>query len=127
MATVSDDAACDVCGKPRWTAPDHECKQCEEHCKLNDYRRREAGEQLGAPDELGAPSVDDLAGIDPWYTGDQSTDEYLRSVRGGESTGGAEHDHTLQRWTCGCDPMLEGLKLAAEQSGNIEIRTLPTR
>jgi hypothetical protein len=34
------------------------------------------------PDEPGAPSVDDLAGIAPWYTGDQSTDEYLRSVRG---------------------------------------------
>jgi hypothetical protein len=29
-----------------------------------------------------APSVDDLAGIAPWYTGDQSTDEYLRAVRG---------------------------------------------
>ena len=29
-----------------------------------------------------APSVDDLVGIAPWYTGDQSTDEYLRSVRG---------------------------------------------
>lgn len=34
------------------------------------------------PDEPGAPSVDDLAGIAPWYTGDQSTEEYLRSVRG---------------------------------------------
>lgn len=34
------------------------------------------------PDEPGAPSVDELAGIAPWYTGDQSTDEYLRSVRG---------------------------------------------
>ncbi len=29
-----------------------------------------------------APSVDDLVGIAPWYTGDQSTDEYLRSLRG---------------------------------------------
>jgi hypothetical protein len=28
------------------------------------------------------PSVDDLVGIAPWYTGDQSTDEYLRAVRG---------------------------------------------
>lgn len=34
------------------------------------------------PDAPGAPSVDELAGIAPWYTGDQSTDEYLRSVRG---------------------------------------------
>ena len=34
------------------------------------------------PDEVIAPSVDELAGIAPWYTGDQSTDEYLRSVRG---------------------------------------------
>ena len=34
------------------------------------------------PDEPGSPSVDDLAGIAPWYTGEQSTEEYLRSVRG---------------------------------------------
>ena len=34
------------------------------------------------PDEPGVPSVDELAGIAPWYTGEQSTDEYLRSVRG---------------------------------------------
>lgn len=34
------------------------------------------------PDEAGAPSVDELAGIAPWYTGDQSTEAYLRSVRG---------------------------------------------
>ncbi len=34
------------------------------------------------PDEPGAPSVDELAGIAPWYTRDQSTDEYLRSARG---------------------------------------------
>ncbi|HET6909108.1 MAG TPA: hypothetical protein VFH54_07205 [Mycobacteriales bacterium] len=34
------------------------------------------------PDEAGAPSVDELAGIAPWFTGDQSTEDYLRSVRG---------------------------------------------
>lgn len=34
------------------------------------------------PDDAGAPSVDDLVGIAPWYTGGQSTDAYLRSVRG---------------------------------------------
>lgn len=34
------------------------------------------------PTQPGAPSVDELAGIAPWYTGDQSTDDYLRSVRG---------------------------------------------
>lgn len=34
------------------------------------------------PAEPGSPSVDDLVGIAPWYTGDQSTEEYLRSVRG---------------------------------------------
>lgn len=34
-------------------------------------------------------------------------------------------DHTLQRWTCGCDPMLEGLKLAAEQTGNIDAVVVP--
>ena len=28
------------------------------------------------------PSVDELVGIAAWYTGDQSTEEYLRSVRG---------------------------------------------
>ena len=28
------------------------------------------------------PSVDELAGIAPWYTGEQSTEDYLRSVRG---------------------------------------------
>jgi hypothetical protein len=34
-------------------------------------------------DTPATPSVDDLVGIAPWYTGDQSTDEYLRAVRGG--------------------------------------------
>jgi hypothetical protein len=34
------------------------------------------------PDAPGAPSVDELAGIAPWYTGEQSTEDYLRSVRG---------------------------------------------
>jgi hypothetical protein len=34
------------------------------------------------PDVLAAPSVDELAGIAEWYTGDQSTEEYLRAVRG---------------------------------------------
>ncbi|HWG73692.1 MAG TPA: hypothetical protein VG184_06525 [Acidimicrobiales bacterium] len=28
------------------------------------------------------PTVDELAGIAEWYTGDQSTEDYLRSVRG---------------------------------------------
>lgn len=28
------------------------------------------------------PSIDELVGIAPWYTGEQSTEEYLRSVRG---------------------------------------------
>lgn len=28
------------------------------------------------------PLVDELAGIAPWYTGEQSTDDYVRSVRG---------------------------------------------
>ena len=36
-------------------------------------------EVLTEPD---VPSVDDLAGIAPWYTGEQSTDDFLRSVRG---------------------------------------------
>lgn len=30
---------CDVCGRPRQTAPDHECKQCERPCKIDEYRR----------------------------------------------------------------------------------------
>lgn len=34
------------------------------------------------PDVPAVPSVDDLVGIASWYTGDQSTEEYLRSVRG---------------------------------------------
>ena len=34
------------------------------------------------PDVPAYPSVDELAGIAQWYTGDQSTEEYLRSVRG---------------------------------------------
>lgn len=34
------------------------------------------------PDVVDVPTVDDLVGIAPWYTGGQSTDEYLRSVRG---------------------------------------------
>jgi hypothetical protein len=34
-----------------------------------------------------------------------------------------EHDHTLHRWTCGCDPTWEGLKQAAEED-NIAIRVV---
>jgi hypothetical protein len=34
------------------------------------------------PESVDVPSVDDLAGIAPWYTGEQSTDDFLRSVRG---------------------------------------------
>lgn len=34
------------------------------------------------PETITAPSVDELVGIAPWYTGEQSTDEYLRSIRG---------------------------------------------
>lgn len=34
------------------------------------------------PDVPAVPSVDDLVGIADWYTGEQSTEEYLRSVRG---------------------------------------------
>lgn len=34
------------------------------------------------PDVLAVPSVDELVGIAEWYTGDQSTEEYLRAVRG---------------------------------------------
>lgn len=35
------------------------------------------------PDSSDAPSVDELVGIAPWYTGDKSTDEFLRWVRHG--------------------------------------------
>lgn len=34
------------------------------------------------PDSPSVPSVDELVGIAPWYTGDQSTEDFLRSVRG---------------------------------------------
>jgi len=34
------------------------------------------------PEAQDVPSVDDLVGIAPWYTGEQSTDDFLRSVRG---------------------------------------------
>lgn len=34
------------------------------------------------PDMPSVPSVDDLLGIAPWYTGEQSTEDFLRSVRG---------------------------------------------
>lgn len=34
------------------------------------------------PEPRDVPSVDDLVGIAPWYTGEQSTDNFLRSVRG---------------------------------------------
>lgn len=33
------------------------------------------------PDLVPAPSVDELVGIAPWYTGDKPTDEYLRWTR----------------------------------------------
>lgn len=33
------------------------------------------------PEVNAVPSVDELAGIAPWYTGRQSTDEYLREMR----------------------------------------------
>ncbi len=36
----------------------------------------------GLAEDRSVPSVDDLAGIATWYTGDLSTEEYLRSVRG---------------------------------------------
>lgn len=32
-----------------------------------------------------------------------------------------EHDHTLARWTCGCDPMLTGIMEAAVSTGNIAV------
>jgi hypothetical protein len=32
-----------------------------------------------------------------------------------------EHDHTLAKWTCGCDPTLVGLMEAAKETGNIAI------
>jgi hypothetical protein len=31
------------------------------------------------------------------------------------------HDHTLERWTCGCDPVLVGIQDAAAKTGNIEL------
>lgn len=34
------------------------------------------------PESRDVPSVEELVGIAPWYTGEQSTDDYLRSVRG---------------------------------------------
>lgn len=33
-----------------------------------------------------------------------------------------DHDHTLARWTCGCDPVLLGIQEAAEKTGNIALR-----
>lgn len=36
-----------------------------------------------SPDSVDVPTVDELAGIAPWYTGDQSSDEFLRAARGG--------------------------------------------
>lgn len=57
---------------------------------LGEVTRNRSGQILGVDierletlvDDRPAPSVDDLAGIATWYTGDQSTEEYLRSVRG---------------------------------------------
>lgn len=31
------------------------------------------------------------------------------------------YDHTLSRWTCGCDPMLAGLAEAGEMTSNIAV------
>lgn len=31
------------------------------------------------------------------------------------------HDHTLAKWTCGCDPILVGLLDAARHTGNIDV------
>ena len=35
------------------------------------------------PDAVNAPTVDELAGIAPWYTGEQSSDDFVRAARGG--------------------------------------------
>jgi len=34
------------------------------------------------------------------------------------------HDHTLKRWTCGCDPVLLGIQDAAAKTGNIDLRVV---
>ncbi|WP_433730985.1 hypothetical protein ACQP2Y_21525 [Actinoplanes sp. CA-051413] len=34
------------------------------------------------------------------------------------------HDHTLKRWTCGCDPVLLGIQDAAAKTGNIDLRVI---
>ena len=57
---------------------------------LGKVTRNRRGQILGVaieriellPDVPIVPSVDELVGIAAWYTGDQSTEEYLRSVRG---------------------------------------------
>lgn len=35
----------------------------------------------------------------------------------------AQHDHTLERWTCGCNPVLLGIQAAAK-TGNIDVRVV---
>ncbi|MHB1533164.1 MAG: hypothetical protein ACYC1D_00850 [Acidimicrobiales bacterium] len=57
---------------------------------LGELTRNRSGQVLGVDIERievleetpAVPTVDELAGIAEWYTGDQSTDDYLRSVRG---------------------------------------------
>jgi hypothetical protein len=36
----------------------------------------------------------------------------------------ATHDHTLDRWTCGCDPVLTGIQDAARATGRINVTTM---
>ncbi len=35
-----------------------------------------------------------------------------------------EHDHTVARWTCGCDPVLLGIADAAAKTGNIDLQVM---
>jgi hypothetical protein len=36
----------------------------------------------------------------------------------------AQHDHTLTKWTCGCDPVLLGIQDAMAKTGNIDLRVV---
>lgn len=74
--------------------------------------------------EVEAVSIGNPPDEDP--TGDDSGDEKRQLVE--ERLNFAQqangHDHTLAVWTCGCDPVLTGIRGAARSTGNISLRTV---
>jgi hypothetical protein len=72
------------------TAWDTTCLNCSrllDRCYEAEMRAEQAGERLAAAEAENArlkkvPRVDEIYGIDPDWTGDLSTDEYMQRIRG---------------------------------------------